>query len=226
MKKIFNCLIFALCGVFLLIGSANAATYTFDDVYKNWPGQNYPAALANVDEHGNPKIDQMIVTTDGNNNLQSVVLSMKDRLVFDSLFINTGGDNGTWESWDYYVRDTNLNDTGAALYGVAPNYQYTYATVLNERYGHANGIDSNYLSPDNAGLLSGVQWFNDGNSETFDPLIYTFNAGIVLGEGWSIGYTPYCANDVFLAPVPEPATMALLGIGLLGLAGISRRKRS
>ena len=226
-----------LLSMILCSGIAGASTiYTFPDNYINWPGHDG----LSFDENGTPNVGDMVVIVDDNGYLKSVAIEMEKRRVYDSLFINSdyaANDNGTlsedWESWKYFVRDATGQDLRGegtivtGLYSVIDSaddpYKYIYADYSGARIGHPSGIENDDLSMMVAGFLPTYS----NNLLAYDFSILTGEDRIFIGNEFTIGYAPWCANDVTLgvtAPVPEPATIFLFGTGLMGLAGIGRKK--
>lgn len=232
----------------LIAAPGMAATYTYGDLYTEWPG--YETPLNWKDAHGNPELIGVEVTTrDDDGSLETIKIvfdgihgvglfnapASNFPADFNSLFINCDW-NGVepYGNWDYYVfgsvEQEGVWDSQNVYHPELGRYhtdvydltnvdeKYTLAEDAGYRIGHPNGIDTENLSPV-SGYLTSFLVENDA-------ITYGFaNSKIILGDNFVIGYTPYCANDVFLTPVPEPTTFALFGVGLaLALCAHRRRK--
>jgi len=164
------------------------------------------------------------------------------------LFINTDADN----DWDYFVDLTNWTtagkdnpDPGAGNYNIYqinlflgnknnnPGYILLGTDYSNgwsgyqirDRHPVAYGGDL----PANAfGQVGFSGWDNSPASEYIFNFASLNGGGLTLGESFITGWTVNCANDVIYekmnVPAPEPATMFLLGSGLIGMAGFVRSR--
>ena len=128
-------------------------------------------------------------------------------------------DNSTnGEDWEYALV---MGDNGnAILYDVFdPNI------VLASAGGaYRAGQEVQYNARDQNSLATGsYEFFNLGGSDTDDFIRYTidFDFGGPLGFHYA---SATCANDVIEGSIPEPASILLLGSGLIFLTGIGRRR--
>jgi hypothetical protein len=164
------------------------------------------------------------------------------------LFLDIGADN----DWDYVVDITNwpTSTSGAGVTDpVSGFYQLRSVNIpladdsglyIKSGTDNTNGW-SGYLIRDNHPVAANIGWLDGGTinftgwgDATTIQYAFDFGSGLNLGPSGSfnIGWGVNCANDMLYntipyggggPPVPEPATMSLLGLGLFGLLGLRKR---
>jgi hypothetical protein len=203
-------IIIMLALLVLVPSVAVAASYTYSDIYKNWIGWG-----GNPEDNiSNPLVGDMTITINGGY-LSSIALQVESRLIWDTLFINTdwNGYLADYQSWNFYVIDGFVENNNAELYRVDKDYSYLTVSNPDYRVGHPSAIQTGLLGPGTATVR-----------ETYDgtTLLYEFT-NVPITDRFVVGYSQFCANDVFLTPVPEPSTILLLGLGFAGFAWLRRR---
>jgi PEP-CTERM motif len=151
--------------------------------------------------------------------IESCVVSNGCSGTFD-VINNTGTTDGSWYVWGFVVNNPFVRGAGTTqtdwTASTCTNGSSCTGGEDNFQYSNTNGASSDFANDVGPGQSSDLFTFN--SQEPASPV----TLDVTDGNGHNTTVNLSTSDQ----SVPEPVSLALFGTGLLGLAGVVRRRRS